>query len=53
MDLRIAENCINATKGMDHVFHLANMGGIGPYHSIIKNGYTHSKKAWVYNGTDV
>lgn len=46
MDLRIAENCINATKGMDHVFHLAaNMGGIGPYHSIIKNGYTHTKNA--------
>lgn len=30
MDLRNSENCKKATKGMDHVFHLAaNMGGIG------------------------
>jgi len=30
LDLRILENCLTATKGMDYVFNLAaNMGGIG------------------------
>ena len=30
LDLRVPENCVKATKGIDHVYNLsANMGGIG------------------------
>jgi GDP-D-mannose 3', 5'-epimerase len=44
LDLRRWENCLEATKGMDHVYHLAaNMGGIG----FIE----HNKAAIVHDNT--